>query len=243
MSGQKLQIKYLLPNLFTAGSIFIAVLSIVAASTGNYEKAAWLIILASIFDALDGRVARLTNTTSSFGVEFDSLADVVSFGIAPALLYYFSIGHEYGKVGIFITAMFVIFGAVRLARFNVTKSEEEPNVFIGLPIPAAALIIVSWFLARDTINMPQEVNLIISGITFFAAILMVSNIRYPSFKKINLENKSFLKILIVIIFILGLTYIIPAIMIWIIMSLYAVLGPLRAIYMIILRRRQRAKDE
>ncbi len=236
MPEQKIQIKYLLPNLFTAGSIFIAIVSIISAVDGDFSKAAWLIVLASVFDALDGRVARLTNTSSTFGVEFDSLADIVSFGIAPAMLFYFSIGNNFGKIGIFIAAMFVIFGAVRLARFNVTKSEEEPNVFIGLPIPAAALIIVGWILAKDIMSMPDGVNILISTITFLAAILMVSNIRYPSFKKIDLENRSFLKILSAIILILGLVYIYPALMIWGLMSLYAVLGPFRAVYMILQRK-------
>ena len=98
------------------------------------------IVLSLVFDGLDGRVARLTNTTSKFGVEFDSLADIVAFGVAPAMLFYFSVGQNFGRFGVLITALFVIFGGVRLARFNVMSGASEPNVFIGLPIPTAAVL-------------------------------------------------------------------------------------------------------
>jgi len=122
---------YLLPNLFTAGSIFLGMLSIINASSGHFEKAAWFIVISMIFDGLDGRVARLTNTTSKFGVEFDSLADIVAFGIAPSMLLYFYIGHNYGRFGVTISALFVVLGAITLARFNVMTAQTEPGVFIG----------------------------------------------------------------------------------------------------------------
>ena len=133
-------IAYLLPNLFTAASIFTGFYAIALALEGSFVSAAWFIFLALIFDGLDGRVARMTNTASHFGVEFDSLADIVAFGVAPALLLYLYIGESYGRIGIVVSALFIIFGAVRLARFNVTTSRIEPSVFIGLPIPTAAII-------------------------------------------------------------------------------------------------------
>lgn len=136
---------FILPNLFTAGSIFLGVLSVIYASKGKYEIACWLILISMILDGFDGRVARLTNTASKFGVEFDSLADVVAFGVAPAMLLYFYIGMDYGRLGMCVPAIFVIFGAVRLARFNITSS-SEPNFFIGLPIPSAAVILMLWVL-------------------------------------------------------------------------------------------------
>jgi CDP-diacylglycerol--serine O-phosphatidyltransferase len=122
------------------------VISIVEASKGNFVLASWLILLALIFDGLDGRVARMTNTTSQFGVEFDSLADIISFGIAPAMLLYFFIGHEFGRFGILVSALYVIFGAIRLARFNISTAKTDPNVFIGLPIPTAAVFVSMWIL-------------------------------------------------------------------------------------------------
>ena len=123
-----LKLIYILPNLFTAASAFLGVISIFAAVRGEYEKAIIYIVFSLICDGLDGRVARLTKTTSKFGVEFDSLADIVAFGVAPAVLFYYSVGHHFGRLGSLVAALFVVFGAIRLARFNVTSSNIEPNV-------------------------------------------------------------------------------------------------------------------
>lgn len=235
--SNKPQIKYILPNLFTASSIFIAVISIIYAHEGDFTQAAWLIVLASVLDGLDGRVARLTNTTSEFGVEFDSLADSVSFGFAPGILYFLSIGKDYGKIGIFIAAMFAIFGAIRLARFNITKKEVEPNVFIGLPIPAAALTVVGWILLKDKVEFGYIEKPLVSLIVFTLGILMVSNIRYPSFKKINLKKKNFLKVMVVVIFSLGLIYVYPVFLICVIFSAFSAFGPARALYFIHKKRK------
>lgn len=237
MNENKIQLKYLLPNLFTAGSIFLAVLSILAASKGEFAAAAWYIVIASIFDALDGRVARLTKTTSQFGVEFDSLADIVSFGIAPALLYFFYTGSSLGKFGVIVTALFVVFGAVRLARFNVTCNENEPNVFIGLPIPSAGLLIVGVVLVATQYSFLNPGSIVVSILALMAAVLMVSNIRYPSFKKMDMGNGQFLKVLILIIVLLSLFYIFPVLMLALIMVSYALYGPLRAAYMLVGRKK------
>ena len=130
---------FILPNLFTAGSIFLGILSVIYASKGSFEMACWLILASMILDGLDGRVARLTNTASKFGVEFDSLADVVAFGVAPAMLLYFYIGIDYGRLGMCIPAIFVIFGAVRLARFNITTSSEQTFLLV-CPFPLLRLL-------------------------------------------------------------------------------------------------------
>jgi CDP-diacylglycerol--serine O-phosphatidyltransferase len=116
----KIKLAYILPNFFTALSAFFGVMSIIASSQNKFEKAFIYIILSLIADGLDGRVARLTNTTSKFGVEFDSLADIVAFGVAPAMMLFFAIGNNYGRVGALVSGLFVVFGAIRLARFNVT---------------------------------------------------------------------------------------------------------------------------
>ena len=145
-SGNKLQLIYIFPNLFTAASAFLGVVSIIASANGQFDKAAVYILLSLIFDGLDGRVARMTNATSKFGAEFDSLADIVAFGVAPAMLFYFSVGHMYGKLGALMCAMYVVFGAIRLARFNIMIGVSEPSVFIGVPIPTAAVVVAMWIL-------------------------------------------------------------------------------------------------
>lgn len=199
---------YALPNFFTAGSIFFGIVSIMLASNSLFEQAAWLIVLSMIFDGLDGRIARLTNTSSKFGVEFDSLADIVAFGVAPAMLVYYYLpttGANYGFDGmyglyrVFVCALFVIFGAIRLARFNVTTSNAEPNTFIGLPIPSAAVIVVLWILVDLRYGfLAPHYGYVLLIIAFIVSILMVSNIRYPSFKKIVWNLKIFVIMLIVI---------------------------------------------
>ncbi|GAD19171.1 CDP-diacylglycerol--serine O-phosphatidyltransferase [Helicobacter fennelliae] len=204
---------YILPNFFTAGSIFFGIVSIMLASNASFEWAAWLIVVSMIFDGLDGRVARLTNTSSKFGIEFDSLADIVAFGVAPAMLVYYyipTIGANYGFDGayglyrIFTCALFVIFGAIRLARFNITTINAEPNTFIGLPIPTAAVIIVLWILVDLRYNLfVSSFSYLLLVLTFIVSILMVSNIRYPSFKKIKWNLKIFTTLLIALALIIS----------------------------------------
>ena len=229
---------FILPNLFTAGSIFLGVLSIISASKANFEIACWLILLSMILDGLDGRVARLTNTSSKFGMEFDSLADVVAFGVAPAMLLYFYIGVDYGRLGMSIPAIFVILGAVRLARFNITTS-SEPNSFIGLPIPSAAVIVMLWILIDLEYGLLKtyHLELVMLICSFIVSILMVSNIRYPSFKKMKWNFKSF----ILVILLLGIVYINPQETLCALMSGYVLYGILRWIVLLIKMRLVPAK--
>jgi len=230
MSSRNFQIVYLLPNLFTAASIFTAVISITAAINGNFEKSVWLIFLSLLFDGIDGRIARLTHTTSKFGVEFDSLADIVAFGVAPAMLLYFYVGHEYGRFGTLVMALFIIFGAIRLARFNVSVANVDPTVFIGVPIPTAAVFISIWvlmFLRYDSLN---EYSWVLLLGTLLTSILMVSNIRYPSFKKINLKKPMLTKILILLISFASLLYLYPVEGFAIMITSYILWGVIRVAY-------------
>jgi len=233
---QPIHFRYIFPNLFTAASIFLAVLSIVSASQGFYEKAAWLIVLGTVFDALDGRVARLTNATSKFGAEFDSLADVVSFGMAPAFLLFFAYGHAYGKFGVIVAAIYVIFGAVRLARFNIISTEGDPSVFIGVPIPAAALFVVGWILMFHNYPFLAEYDFILLLSTLGAAILMVSNIRYPSFKKLHLERANYVKVLILLIVALSMLFLFPVVMLCVVATVFLIYGLVRATYTLLSKR-------
>jgi len=226
---------FILPNLFTASSIFVGVISIVEASKGNFVLASWLILLALIFDGLDGRIARMTNTTSQFGVEFDSLADIISFGIAPAMLLYFFTGHEFGRFGILVSALYVIFGAIRLARFNISTAKTDPNVFIGLPIPTAAVFVSMWILLFHKYSL-ENYSIILLFLALGVAILMVSNFRYPSFKKVQLDKPLVFKTMIVFVLIASLLYLYSAEGFAIVILGYTLYGPLRALRTINLRK-------
>ncbi len=228
---KSVKLNYLLPNLFTASSIFVAIVSIIQSSKGNFEQASWFIILSLVLDGLDGKIARLTKGESKFGIEFDSLADIVAFGVAPAMLIYFQIGHGYSKFGTLIVALYVVFGAVRLARFNITTSKNDPNVFIGLPIPAAALFLVSLSQIDYKYNI-SFLEPIILILALIVGILMVSNFRYLAFKKIEFKKAISYKILILLILIGSLLYLLPIETIAIFFIIYVISGPIRAIYAI-----------
>ena len=235
---KSVKLNYLLPNLFTASSIFVAIVSIIQSSKGNFEHASWFIILSLVLDGLDGKIARLTKGESQFGIEFDSLADIVAFGVAPAMLIYFQIGHEYSKFGILVVALYVVLGAIRLARFNITTTKNDPNIFIGLPIPAAALFLVS--LAQiDYKYSTTFLEPIILIFSLIVGILMVSNFRYLAFKKIKLKRTVSYKVLIILIFIASLMYLAPIETISIFFIAYVLSGPLRAVYA--MRRKSRFK--
>ncbi len=222
------KLAYILPNMFTAASIFVGIFSMVSTINGDFVFASWLIFLALLFDALDGRVARLTNTCSHFGVEFDSLADIVSFGVAPALLIYMYIGNDYGRLGIVISAMYVVLGAIRLARFNVTTAQTEPSVFIGVPIPTAAVFISILVLLFEDYILLHDYKFIILIGTVLISLLMVSNIRYPSFKKVDFKTVHYMRLFVTILSIASLVVIYPKEGFAFIFILYILYGPIRA---------------
>lgn len=232
-------IAYLLPNFFTAASIFSGFYAIVLSLEASFDAAPWFIFLALIFDGLDGRVARLTNTASHFGVEFDSLADIVAFGVAPALLLYLYVGEAYGRIGIVVSALFIIFGAVRLARFNVTTSRIEPSVFIGLPIPTAAVMISIAILVLERYHSLSPYKVAILPLALVLAILMVSNIRYPSFKKMNVKSFHFIRFLVAFIVVAMGIFIYPIEGMAILAAGYLLYGPFRASFYMLRRLFQR----
>jgi CDP-diacylglycerol--serine O-phosphatidyltransferase len=148
----------IIPNLFTAMNMFAGFLSILNSSQGNYQYAAWLIIIAAIFDALDGAVARLTKSSSELGVELDSLSDIVSFGTAPAVLIFKTYLYNYNTLGVLIAASLILAGGFRLARFNIQLVSFEKTFFKGLPIPIAALTISSFILSYYSFNSYDKQN-------------------------------------------------------------------------------------
>jgi CDP-diacylglycerol--serine O-phosphatidyltransferase len=191
---------YLLPSLFTVGNIFCGYVSIVRATMGEYETAALLIVVAALLDGLDGRVARATGTSSEFGLQFDSIADMVSFGVAPAMLVFSWSLASFGRVGWAVSFLFVICGAMRLARFNLQRSIIDRRYFVGMPIPAAACILAATVYAHpgpaDRINEPiMSVMLLL--LVMLVSILMVSRVKYRSFKNLDLRSRrSYLYVLI-----------------------------------------------
>jgi len=229
MNKQPNQLAYLLPNFFTAASIFAGVFSIISAVEGGFVLAAWMVLLSLIFDGLDGRVARLTNTCSKFGIEFDSLADIVAFGAAPAMLMYLYAGHEFGRFGIMASALFVIFGAIRLARFNVMTGETEPSVFIGVPIPTAAVFVSILVLLYEKYSFLAEYKLVILLSALVVAVLMVSNIRYPSFKKVDMDKKHIRRVFVVIVVVAMFVFIYPVEGFAVFFTLYILYGPIRSL--------------
>ncbi len=238
---QSKQLIYILPNLFTAGGIFSGMMSLIMSSEGKFEEAAWLILLALIFDGLDGRVARMTNTTSKFGMEYDSLADIVSFGVAPAMLLYQYCGVTFGRFGMVVSGLYVVFGAIRLARFNVTTMDIEPSVFIGVPIPTAAVFISILVLLYEKYAFTIYLPLLIAML--FAAGLMVSNIRYPSFKKVNLEKSNFIKVLVALVISASLIFIYPIESLTVVIGGYLFFGFIRASVYFIKQLRKGKKKE
>jgi CDP-diacylglycerol--serine O-phosphatidyltransferase len=221
---------YLLPNLVTTGSLFAGFYGIVATMNGNYYLAAWFILISAVFDALDGKVARLTGTTSRFGVEYDSLADLVAFGVAPGLLMYSWALKPFGKFGWLAAFLYVVCGALRLARFNVQVNTVESRRFVGLPIPSAAGMVASCVLlfyhlgGSGTIKKVSVVVLI-----YILAYLMVSNHSYNSFKDPELVKRQPFGFLVLAIILIIVIVAQPEIMLFSIASVYAVSGPINTV--------------
>jgi CDP-diacylglycerol---serine O-phosphatidyltransferase len=225
---------YLLPNLFTIAGLFAGFYAIVTAMEGYFNYAAVAIFVAMIMDFFDGRVARLTNTQSAFGAELDSLSDMVSFGVAPALVIYSWSLEGLGKLGWLAAFIYAAAGALRLARFNTQVSVADKRYFQGLPIPAAAGVLASMvWLCVDSEILGDVVSITTAVLAIIIAILMVSNVRYYSFKEIDLKGRvPFVAILLVVLAFVGISLDPPKIL-FLIFFCYALSGPvltLRALY-------------
>lgn len=218
---------HILPSLFTTGNVFCGFYSFIAALNNQYYLAAWAIVLAIIFDFLDGRVARMTKTTSAFGMQYDSLADIISFGMAPAFLSYAWVLKPFGRVGWMAAFLFLLCGALRLARFNVTKPDIQGQYFIGLPTPAAAAVIASIIIAFENLFGTRIHPGIMVAMVYSLAFLMVSNLKYPAFKKFEFRKRvSFTRFLLVIL-VLYVLATIPKTALFMISFIYILLGPVK----------------
>lgn len=221
---------YLLPNLITTGSLFAGFYGIVATTKGDYQLAAWLILLSAVFDTLDGKVARMTGTCSKFGVEYDSLADLVAFGVAPGLLMYSWALTSFGKFGWLAAFLYVVCGALRLARFNVQVETVESKRFVGLPIPAAAGMVASCVLLFYHLGGSGDVKKVsVLLLIYVLAYLMVSNFRYYSFKDPELLKRQPFSTLVIAIFFIIVVVAQPEIMLFLIASIFMASGPVGAL--------------
>ncbi|WP_420589348.1 CDP-diacylglycerol--serine O-phosphatidyltransferase [Bacterioplanoides sp.] len=217
---------YLLPNLFTTGALFSGFYAVVASMNGHFENAAIAIFIAMILDGLDGRVARLTNTQSDFGAEYDSLADMVSFGVAPALVAFSWSMQSLGKVGWVAAFIYVAGAALRLARFNTQLAVADKNFFTGLASPAAAAIVAGTVWAfSETGTAGADIAWLMALIVPGAGLLMVSNFRYHSFKGLDLKGKVPFVALLAVVMVFVVVSIDPAKVLLGVFMGYALSGP------------------
>lgn len=218
---------YLLPNLLTSASLFGGFYSIVASLDGAFDKAAIAILISVILDGLDGRIARFTRTSSRFGVEYDSLADLVAFGIAPGVLIFTWALRPFGRYGWLAAFLYVICGALRLARFNVQIDTIESKRFNGLPIPAAASLVASTVLLFFYLGQEETTkHITILILVYLLAYLMVSNVKYYSFKELNLTQRMPFRLLVGLILVLIVVAAEPQLMLFLLTLGYVLSGPI-----------------
>ncbi len=231
---------YLLPNLFTTAALFSGFYSVLAAMNGKFEHAAMAIFIAMLLDGLDGRVARMTNTQTAFGAEYDSLSDMVAFGLAPSLVMYEWALSGLGKVGWVAAFIYTTAAALRLARFNTQVGIADKRFFQGLPSPAAAAIIAGcvWVMVDYGIA-GEDLSWLLALMTSVVGLLMVSNFRYNSFKEIDFRGK--VPFIVIVIIALGFAVVIaqPPLVLFLIFLGYAVSGPVLTLTHLRQRRARR----
>ena len=233
---------YLLPTLFTVGNIFCGFWSLVLIFRGNLELAAILIIVAGVLDGMDGRIARLTGTTSPFGLEFDSIADMVSFGVAPAMLAYVWALSALGRTGLLLSFLFAVCVAMRLARFNIQASMADKRFFAGLPCPSAGAYLACVAFAFPTPVDTRPVAIMVAALVCCLGLLMISRLRYYSFKDFDLRSRRSY------IYVLPLAAVIVAISIWpqeamlLVGSAYLISAPTYYLWSLFSRKRTREAE-
>lgn len=233
---------YVLPNLLTTTNMFFGFMSIIFAIRGEYTFGSYAIVAAAVFDLLDGRVARLTDTTSAFGAQYDSLCDLISFGMAPALIMYLWALQPFGRVGWLASFVFVACGALRLARFNVQSADEKTH-FQGLPIPMAAGIVASSVLCFKDLEVDASRNWLLLFMTFMLGLTMVSQFRYKSFKDVNLKKKQPFTYLVIGVLVIILVAIRPEVMLFALFFSYALLGAALGLFHTTNNKRKNRKNK
>ncbi|MDR5867906.1 CDP-diacylglycerol--serine O-phosphatidyltransferase [Halomonas koreensis] len=230
--GKKVRRKgiYLLPNLFTTSALFSGFFAVVAAINGDFASASIAIFIAMVLDGLDGRVARLTNTQSAFGAEYDSLSDMLSFGVAPGLVAFTWILQDVGKTGWVVAFLYVACAALRLARFNVQLGSVDKRWFIGLPSPSAAAVVAASVWTFHSFDAEAfGFKLLMLFLVGAAGVLMVSNIRYYSFKDVDLKGPVPFVMLLAIVLGFVVISIEPSVMLLLLFGTYVASGPILAL--------------
>lgn len=231
--GKKVRHKgiYLLPNLFTTAALFSGFYAIVSAMNGNFSHSAIAIFVAMVLDGLDGRVARMTNTQSAFGAEYDSLSDMVAFGVAPALVAFTWALDGMGKVGWVFAFIYVAGAALRLARFNTHIGSEDKRYFTGLASPSAAGLVAGmvWSLSDFGIE-GQDIAWLVGILTALGGLLMVSNVRYYSFKDLDMRGRVPFFVILLVVLVFAIISTDPSRILWFIFIAYSVSGPLQALW-------------
>lgn len=222
---------FLLPNLITTAALFFGFSSILAAMQGHWERAAVMIFIAGVMDGLDGRVARMTNTQSEFGAQYDSLSDVIAFGLAPGVVIFAWALNDLSKVGYAIGFIYAACAALRLARFNVQIESADKRYFTGLPSPAAAATVAGmvWVLNDYGVQVDKTIAILAAVVTASAALLMVSNVRYYSFKDLHAGRVPLFALLLAILALAVIQFEPPTVL-WGIAMIYAGSGPFIALW-------------
>ena len=235
---------YILPNSLTLGGMFCGFYAILASFKGHFIFSAWAILIALIFDGLDGWVARLTNSTTKFGIELDSLSDLVAFGVAPAVLIYSWALQPFGRVGWGASFLYVICGALRLARYNVQMGSTESKAFTGLPIPGAGVVLASMVLFYNEVWGTQGGRAYeILFLTFLLAGLMVSTLRFHGMKEFDFKKRKPFWLLVVIVVAFVLIFMYPEIVIFLFAIVYVFWGILEGTYIIHKKRKRKGASE
>lgn len=231
---------YLLPNTLTLCGMLFGFYSILASLKGNYEHAAWAVLIAMIFDGLDGWVARLTHSTTRFGIELDSLSDLVAFGVAPAVMLYKWALLPFGRIGWAAAFLFMACGALRLARYNVQMGSAESKSFTGMPIPAAASIVAALVLFHYGIwNIDPGKNFLILFLSITLSLLMVSTLRFHGAKELDFRKRKPFWLLVAFIIFLMLIVIHPSVSLFIFAMIYLFGGIIENTVLFIRKKRKR----
>jgi CDP-diacylglycerol--serine O-phosphatidyltransferase len=229
---------YIIPNLFTTGSLFFGFYAIISVIDGNFQRAAIAILISFFLDGIDGRIARAIHSTSRFGVEYDSLSDLVAFGIAPGVLI-FSWGLvPFGRVGWLAAFLYATCGALRLARLNIHKETLDHRYFVGLPIPAAAVFIATLVVLVESLGEIEASRyLSVLVMVFVLSFLMVSNVPYRSFKELDLYKKKPFQFLVAMVLLMVVIVAQPNIMLFSLAFLYIVSGPTEGLLHMLRKKR------
>jgi CDP-diacylglycerol--serine O-phosphatidyltransferase len=236
---------YLLPNLLTTTSLFIGFLGLTWAIKGDFSACALCILASCVFDGLDGKVARLTNTTSEFGVQLDSLADLVAFGVVPAMMAYLWMLEDFGRLGLMAAFLFMACGALRLARFNVQVATTSKKHFVGLPIPAAACTLAALVLFTEYLPERAMITLLPTGtlvLVYVLSFFMVSTIRFYSFKELSAFTAHPFSWMVTAILVFSLVASRPKFLGFPIFLAYLASGPLYTLFLLSRRNKRLLRD-